>query len=178
MIGSHRIENHLEKDREKRAEIQSRGGGPPDPLEKADPEFLGPDVVLQVGDLPLLMVDLPLVDSEEPSYRPFGFPPCLSDLLMLTHLSSYCTACFKARTNPATSLTIPGFPRPRSIHSTMADPTITPSASRATVDACAGVLMPKPTAIGLSVNRRRRFRELSRPASTVSLAPVTPFRET
>ena len=57
-------------------------------------------------------------------------------------------------------------------------PTTAPSACCATVRACSGVEMPKPTQMGSVVCLRRRSIRLPMLAATCSCMPVTPSRET
>src|SRR5207249_2719278 len=61
--------------------------------------------------------------------------------------------------------------------STIALPTTTPSASRAVARACAGVLIPNPTASGSALAARTRATCSARSAGTWSRTPVTPRRE-
>ena len=51
---------------------------------------------------------------------------------------------------------------------------MTPSASRPMIAACSGVLMPKPTARGVSVWARTRLMKPARSACSPARAPVTP----
>jgi len=66
----------------------------------------------------------------------------------------------------------------RAISFTIALPTTTASALAATVRACAGVEMPKPTAIGRSVVGADLRGHGPRASATLDCMPVTPSRET
>src|SRR5690606_33264687 len=59
-----------------------------------------------------------------------------------------------------------------------AEPTITPSATRAIAAACSGVRTPKPTATGKSVAALNRFTASSMLACAACCLPVIPATET
>ena len=60
---------------------------------------------------------------------------------------------------------------------TNAEPTITPSAYRATSAACSGVETPRPTHTGWEVTLRVRETRFSASTQTLVRAPVTPIVE-
>ena len=66
----------------------------------------------------------------------------------------------------------------RSTRLTMAEPTMTPSATRPTRAACSGVAMPKPTQIGLVVMFRSTRRCCVRSGGSSLRTPVTPVSDT
>ena len=68
--------------------------------------------------------------------------------------------------------------RPSRNRWTRAEPTITPSATRATRAAPAGVEMPNPTATGAGDRRRTSRTKASNPGGRAARTPVTPVRDT
>jgi hypothetical protein len=66
----------------------------------------------------------------------------------------------------------------RSMRSTTALPTTTPSAKPAMRDACSGVETPKPTQTGTSENARTARTSLSSVAERSRRAPVVPVSDT
>src|SRR5215470_6191195 len=65
----------------------------------------------------------------------------------------------------------------RSISDTSAEPTTAASTRPPNTETCAGCDIPKPTAIGRSVDRRTRRISAGKSSGSTSLAPVTPVRE-
>ena len=61
---------------------------------------------------------------------------------------------------------------------TSAEPTTAASATRAMAAACAGVRMPKPTATGSALWRRRRATAAPTCSASGALVPVMPVIET
>ncbi len=61
---------------------------------------------------------------------------------------------------------------------TMAEPTITPSASFPMAATCSGRPMPKPTQMGFVVTSRRARICSVTPLSSLARSPVTPVNET
>src|SRR5207244_12140494 len=88
------------------------------------------------------------------------------------HAPFPCTAAARSRIRRSAA----GSP-PDPSASTRALPTTTPSASWAVARACAGVLMPNPTASGSGLAARTRATCSAKSGGTRSRAPVTPRRE-
>ncbi|OZA00786.1 MAG: hypothetical protein B7Y02_18190, partial [Rhodobacterales bacterium 17-64-5] len=85
-----------------------------------------------------------------------------------------CAPSASALTMASTSAT--GLPAPISF--TMAEPTTQPSATEAMLRAASGVLIPKPTITGRSVDRLIRATSGATSVATAAAAPVIPVTET
>src|SRR5262249_25050456 len=88
------------------------------------------------------------------------------------------TAAANDAANPSTAPTRSPSVGQSSTTRVSALPTITASAKVATRAACSGVEMPKPTPIGIGVNRFTERTRVSRFSGSADRAPVTPATET
>src|SRR5207244_4380708 len=88
------------------------------------------------------------------------------------------SGAFSEAMNSPTSLTRVGVPARSSIRRTMAEPTITPSASRPTAPTWSGWPMPNPTQTGFVVRRVRVRIRASMSRGTSRRSPVPPVPAT
>src|SRR5690606_15523825 len=95
------------------------------------------------------------------------------------HAFAFAAECTAAASSDVRRRTCSGAASPCSpISSTSAEPTTTPSATRAMAAACSGVRTPKPTATGRSVERLMRVTLASMESNAACCLPVMPATET